>query len=287
MAMRAKTRFSVEEKLKEGSMVQGLISKSSFLQKDIAERLGYSPNDISQWWAESNPTRIPDATFVKLGELLGFNPVDYRPWLQDLYDSLNHVLGRDVTTSFRTIKEIRHDNFLALIEKYGSVKELGEKVGRTYNYLTGVKCQHIPLGDKAARAMEEALGLQVGWMDNDAANADIDVNADERSSGSGVTVRQALKASGMTAAELSRKVGESSQTINGWLKRNRVPSTKLFQVAELLGVDAQLLTGGIAVSVSPVNVPKAITARELWSWMISNDVLEGLSSEELFGLWNA
>lgn len=92
--MRAKTRFSKEEKLKEGLMIQAAIKASSYQQQEVAKMVGYAPNDVSQWWSRTNPTRIPDVTFVYLAEILGFDPSAYRPWLLDLYKALDRIFSR-------------------------------------------------------------------------------------------------------------------------------------------------------------------------------------------------
>ena len=95
---RAKTRFTTEEKLKEGLMIQAAIKGSHYQQQEVAKMVGYAPNDVSQWWSKSSPTRIPDVTFVHLAEILAFDPSVYRPWLLDMYKSLDRVFSRSKKT---------------------------------------------------------------------------------------------------------------------------------------------------------------------------------------------
>lgn len=92
---RAKTRFSTEEKLKEGLTIQAAIKASPYQQQEVAVMVGYSPNAVSQWWHPKNPTRIPDATFVQLAEILDFDPSETRPWLLDMYKTMDKVFSRN------------------------------------------------------------------------------------------------------------------------------------------------------------------------------------------------
>lgn len=91
---RAKTRFTKEEKLTEGLMIQAAIKASNYQQQEVARMVGYAPNDVSQWWSRTNPTRIPDATFVQLAEILDFDPSEYRPWLLDMYKTMDKVFSK-------------------------------------------------------------------------------------------------------------------------------------------------------------------------------------------------
>lgn len=74
------------------------------------------------------------------------------------------------------VYEIRHDNLLRLIQEYGSIAEINERLGRKRNdaALTIVKNRSVgsrgkprEMGSTLARKIEQGLGLDNGWMDTD------------------------------------------------------------------------------------------------------------------------
>lgn len=77
-----------------------------------------------------------------------------------------------------SIKEIRRNNLQRLIERYDSMKNLNESLGRRDNVLTQIMNQSVnsvtgkpkQMGDKLARDLEEKLNLGFGWMDQDHSN---------------------------------------------------------------------------------------------------------------------
>ncbi|AOZ48817.1 hypothetical protein BKX93_01605 [Chromobacterium vaccinii] len=67
---------------------------------------------------------------------------------------------------------------LALIEQYGTIRHLAEKVDVAPNHLSLVKNHVRNMGDKLARRIEEAVGKPVGWMDLPHDGGDLDLAQD-------------------------------------------------------------------------------------------------------------
>ena len=55
-----------------------------------------------------------------------------------------------------------------------------------------------------------------------------------------------------------------------------------FRVLELLGLDPETLSKGGSAKAAVFVQPKVDSARELWSWIIKNNMLDTLPSEESF-----
>jgi hypothetical protein len=76
----------------------------------------------------------------------------------------------------QTSAEIRRSRLGQLVEKYGSIADLNQAIGwaRTDPKLSQIKNNNkrpgrdasYQMGDAMAREIEEALGLERGWMDN-------------------------------------------------------------------------------------------------------------------------
>jgi hypothetical protein len=72
---------------------------------------------------------------------------------------------------------IRHQNFLNLYQRFrdanpelperGMLKMFAEHMGLSDRYLSHIKCNRKNIGNNVARTIEEALGLQYGWMDRE------------------------------------------------------------------------------------------------------------------------
>lgn len=65
-------------------------------------------------------------------------------------------------------RTIRKDNLLALAAKYGGATALATKIGVTKSWMSQLigKKAARPIGDQAARNIEEKLGLAKGWLDS-------------------------------------------------------------------------------------------------------------------------
>lgn len=63
------------------------------------------------------------------------------------------------------INEIRLNNLLILIERFRTDKEFCEAVGISATYLPQVKAGTKRLGEVIARRIENAMGLEHGWLD--------------------------------------------------------------------------------------------------------------------------
>jgi len=85
MRMHRPNSLSAEQKLKEAAIVRNAIARSSYTQAEIAAFIGTKQTAISPWLSASKPNAIPDWQFLRLSELLGFNPADTRPWLYEMY----------------------------------------------------------------------------------------------------------------------------------------------------------------------------------------------------------
>lgn len=86
--------LTLQQKIKEGNLVRSLISSSPYSQEQVANYLGTKQNAISQWFVETEPTAIPDYQYLRLAELLGFDPSDTRPWLYEMYILSDRVFSR-------------------------------------------------------------------------------------------------------------------------------------------------------------------------------------------------
>lgn len=75
--------------------------------------------------------------------------------------------------NMKTIDEIRRDNLLLAIERFGTIAALAEAAGVSAAYLSQIKNKTPEsktgkpkgMGDKAARKIEDALNETQGWMD--------------------------------------------------------------------------------------------------------------------------
>ena len=72
----------------------------------------------------------------------------------------------------KTMKEIRHDNLLLLIDEAGSTSELASKTGIAVSYLLQIKNKNAiqngkpkGIGDKIAAKLEDGMGKPRGWLD--------------------------------------------------------------------------------------------------------------------------
>lgn len=78
----------------------------------------------------------------------------------------------------KTMKEIRHDNLLLLIDEAGSTSELASKTGIAVSYLLQIKNKNAiqngkpkGIGDKIAAKLETGMNKPHGWLDQDHTNA--------------------------------------------------------------------------------------------------------------------
>lgn len=75
----------------------------------------------------------------------------------------------------KTCKEIRYDNLLLLIEKFGSIQKLADALDKSHGQISQLKNKAKDsktgnarsIGDDQARDIELKLGLEVGWMDHE------------------------------------------------------------------------------------------------------------------------
>lgn len=74
------------------------------------------------------------------------------------------------------IYEVRHENLMRLLDEYGSVAELNERIGKkrndaalsiVKNRAIGARGKPRQMGNSLARLLENKLGLGHGWMDTD------------------------------------------------------------------------------------------------------------------------
>jgi len=67
------------------------------------------------------------------------------------------------------IRETRRRRLLEFAEPYASDADAARKLGIDPSYFSQMKNHHRPIGEKIARAMEEAAGLDRGWFDGNMA----------------------------------------------------------------------------------------------------------------------
>lgn len=88
-----------------------------------------------------------------------------------------HLLAKSyLIDCMKTNDEIRRDNLLLLIAKYGSIANLNEALGKARNDATLSQLKNLSkdsktgvpkaMGNSSARHIEEALKLEIGWMDH-------------------------------------------------------------------------------------------------------------------------
>ncbi|AOZ05947.1 hypothetical protein [Cupriavidus malaysiensis] len=74
----------------------------------------------------------------------------------------------------KTIDEIRHENLLLLIGKFGTVQALANAVGKSHAQISQLKTRAVhsatgkprTIGDDLARTFEQRCDLPLGWFDN-------------------------------------------------------------------------------------------------------------------------
>ena len=69
-------------------------------------------------------------------------------------------------TKAMDINQVRLANLLKLIEKFRTDKEFCQSVGISNTYLPQVKSGSKKLGDLISRRIEQAMGLEHGWIDH-------------------------------------------------------------------------------------------------------------------------
>ncbi|MEN6081600.1 hypothetical protein [Chromobacterium piscinae] len=88
----------------------------------------------------------------------------------------NEFISRDAKNSYHLgmgidVFDIRRANLARLLEPRGSAARIAEKVGSSASYLSTLKTPDKKnpnsrrMGDDMARRIEEAEGLEYGWMD--------------------------------------------------------------------------------------------------------------------------
>lgn len=72
-----------------------------------------------------------------------------------------------------TVRETRHANLLLLIEKFGTLQALADKLEKSHAQISQLRNQIVhsasgkprTIGDDLARDIEKKLGMPRGWMD--------------------------------------------------------------------------------------------------------------------------
>lgn len=85
--------------------------------------------------------------------------------------------------------QIRYGNFMCLYQRFkdehshlpdrGMLKLFAARVGLSDRYLSHLKCNRKNIGTNVARTIENALGLQRGWMDREHAEGECAGNASD------------------------------------------------------------------------------------------------------------
>lgn len=87
-------------------------------------------------------------------------------------------------------------------------------------------------------------------------------------------VEQRLKVVHLNKAELAKKMGLSTQTVNNWFARDNIPVDKLFMAAEILQCDPQWLNTGKAKNEGLfVAEPASVYNNE----SLMNDILDAIA----------
>ena len=119
---------SVEDKVRESVLINGLLKARDMKQMELARLLGYKPDAIGQWFHKKNPTAIPDCAFAHCAAILGFDPTSTRPWLKEMFESLNKVYGKNsqqsttVTVLQNLLSTLSEQDRAALVQAFESEK---------------------------------------------------------------------------------------------------------------------------------------------------------------------
>jgi hypothetical protein len=84
----------------------------------------------------------------------------------------------------KTIREIRHDNWVRLFEMYkdsvwkqfpdqpdrGMLRHFAKAIDKSERFLSHMNCDAKPMGSNVARELETFMGLPEGWMDTEHGN---------------------------------------------------------------------------------------------------------------------
>ena len=63
-------------------------------------------------------------------------------------------------------KDVRRNNLLILIEKFGKKSKLALASGTSADYISQIANKHRDMGDAFAESLETGLNLPTGWMDD-------------------------------------------------------------------------------------------------------------------------
>lgn len=77
--------LSSEQKAEEAELVRNAIKLSGYTQAEVAQFIGTKQTAISPWLSSTKPNAIPDWQFLRLADVLGFNPAQTRPWLYEMH----------------------------------------------------------------------------------------------------------------------------------------------------------------------------------------------------------
>jgi hypothetical protein len=79
--------------------------------------------------------------------------------------SLSFVRPLQYIRAYMTILEVRHKNFLLLVEQHGGQAALAKATGKAPAYISQLTTRIRNLGEASSRGIERALGLPQGWFD--------------------------------------------------------------------------------------------------------------------------
>lgn len=83
-----------KQKLEEANFIRGRIADSGYTQEEVAGFLGTKQTAISPWLSKKTPNAIPDWQFLRLADILSFDPSETRPWLLQMYLISDRVFKR-------------------------------------------------------------------------------------------------------------------------------------------------------------------------------------------------
>lgn len=86
---------STEDKVRESVLINALLKSKNMKQLELARLLGYKPDAIGQWFHKTKPTAIPDCAYAHCAAILEFDPTSTRPWLNEMYESLDKVYSSE------------------------------------------------------------------------------------------------------------------------------------------------------------------------------------------------
>jgi transcriptional regulator with XRE-family HTH domain len=92
---------SADIRQQEGLLIRKALKNANIGQVELAEKLGLTASQVSQWLRKNDPRQCPDWAFVAAAAILKFDPSVHRPHLIAMRKNLNKSLGNENESNLR------------------------------------------------------------------------------------------------------------------------------------------------------------------------------------------